>query len=281
MRLVSAHSVSLKNHPDVNEAVIQEFIFNNPSVLGLGDVSPIRREKAQPTGRLDMLLGDDDTRYEVEIMLGATDPSHIIRTIEYWDYEKKRYPRYNHVAVIIAEDITARFLNVISIFNGIIPLIALQMNAVQNGDEITLNFVKVLDRNDIQNDDENEVDPADRKYWEGQSNILKFMDTIFTEVSDIIPGYELKYTKFYVGIAKDGVASNFIKFRPKKKHMYLFIRLPETEETNIVLDQGKLDYDYTGRERAYRIKITQIKEFEENKDRIRKLVQRAANNKDT
>jgi len=281
MKLVSAHSVSLKNHPDVNEAVIQVFIFNNPSVLGLGDVSPIRREKAQPTGRLDMLLGDDDTRYEVEIMLGATDPSHIIRTIEYWDYEKKRYPRYNHVAVIIAEDITARFLNVISIFNGIIPLIALQMNAVQNGDEITLNFVKVLDRNDIQNDDENEVDPADRKYWEGQSNILKFMDTIFSEVSDIIPGYELKYTKFYVGIARDGVASNFIKFRPKKKHMYLFIRLPETEETNIVLDQGKLDYDYTGRERAYRIKITQIKEFEENKERIRELVQRAANNKDT
>ena len=168
----------------------------------------------------------------------------------------------------------------ISIFNGIIPLIALQMNAVQNGDEITLNFVKVLDRNDIQNDDENEVDPADRKYWEGQSNILKFMDAIFSEVSDIIPGYELKYTKFYVGIARDGVASNFIKFRPKKKHMYLFIRLPETEETNIMLDQGKLDYDYTGRERAYRIKITQIKEFEENKERIRELVQRAANNKD-
>jgi hypothetical protein len=34
---------------------------------------------------LDLLLADQDltTRYEVEIQLGATDASHIIRTIEY------------------------------------------------------------------------------------------------------------------------------------------------------------------------------------------------------
>jgi hypothetical protein len=32
-------------------------------VLGIGDLSPIRREKVQPSGgRLDMLLDDDDTR---------------------------------------------------------------------------------------------------------------------------------------------------------------------------------------------------------------------------
>lgn len=63
MKLTSAKPISLKNHPEVNEATIQEFIFNNPSVLGLGDISPIRREKIQPSGgRLDMLLGDDDTR---------------------------------------------------------------------------------------------------------------------------------------------------------------------------------------------------------------------------
>ena len=31
---------------------------------------------------------------------------------------KERYPEYDHCAVIIAEDITNRFLNVINIFNG-------------------------------------------------------------------------------------------------------------------------------------------------------------------
>ncbi len=65
---------------------------------------------------LDLLLQDPDTnrRYEVELQLGPTDESHIIRTIECWDIERKRYPQYDHCAVIVAEDITSRFLNVIS-----------------------------------------------------------------------------------------------------------------------------------------------------------------------
>jgi hypothetical protein len=55
-------------------------------------------------GRLDLLLEDPDpeaaTRYEVEIQLGATDEPHIIRTLEYWDIERKRYPQYEHCAVM-------------------------------------------------------------------------------------------------------------------------------------------------------------------------------------
>jgi hypothetical protein len=40
---------------------------------------------------VDLLLQNPETkrRYEVEIQLGATDEAHIIRTIEYWDIEKK------------------------------------------------------------------------------------------------------------------------------------------------------------------------------------------------
>ena len=30
---------------------------------------------------------------------------------EYWDIERRRYPQYDHCAVLIAEDITSRFLN--------------------------------------------------------------------------------------------------------------------------------------------------------------------------
>ena len=82
------------------------------SELGIKD-----KERIQPSGgRLDLLLQDVESlkRYEMEIQLGKTDESHIIRTIEYWDIERKRYPQYEHCAVIVAEDITARFLNVIS-----------------------------------------------------------------------------------------------------------------------------------------------------------------------
>jgi hypothetical protein len=47
--------------------------------------------------------------------------------------------------VIVAEDITSRFLNVIGLFNGFIPLIALQMSALKFGDQISLVFTKVVD----------------------------------------------------------------------------------------------------------------------------------------
>ncbi len=74
----------------------------------------VLRDSERPqtgAGRLDLLLQDADAsrRYEVEIQLGKTDESHVIRTIEYWDVERKRYPQYEHVAVIVAEDITSRF----------------------------------------------------------------------------------------------------------------------------------------------------------------------------
>ena len=61
------------------------------------------------------------------------------------DIERKRYPQYDHCDVLIAETVTSRFLNVVSLFNGTIPLIALQMQALKVGDNITLIFSTVMD----------------------------------------------------------------------------------------------------------------------------------------
>ena len=66
------------------------------------------------------------------------DESHIIRTIEYWDIERRRYPQYDHIAVIVAEDVTSRFLNVISLFNGSIPLMAIQIKGIEVNGAFTL-----------------------------------------------------------------------------------------------------------------------------------------------
>src|SRR5689334_1675273 len=163
---------SLKNHPEFHERWLQELIATDPSILGLGDLILRDRERTQPrAGRLDLLLQDPDTkrRYEVELQLGPTDEAHIIRTIEYWDIERKRYPQYEHCAVLIAEDITSRFLNVISLFNGTIPLIAIQMRALTIGDSVTLVFTTVMDelrRGYVDEDEDAESVPTDRAYWE-------------------------------------------------------------------------------------------------------------------
>lgn len=102
--------LTLKGHAKLNEKWVQDRIADDPQILGLGDVILKDRERNQPrAGRLDLLLqeADGNRRYEVEIQLGKTDESHIIRTIEYWDVERKRYPQYDHTAVIVAEEITS------------------------------------------------------------------------------------------------------------------------------------------------------------------------------
>jgi hypothetical protein len=82
-----AKLLSLKAHSELDEKWIQDLIANDPSILGLGDLELRQKERIQPrTGRLDLLLQDaDGRRYEVELQLGSTDETHIIRTIEYWD----------------------------------------------------------------------------------------------------------------------------------------------------------------------------------------------------
>ena len=279
-KLINMEKVSLKNSPLVKESMIQEFIFNDPSVLGLGDVTPIQREKIQPAGgRVDMLLTSDDkgTRYEVEIQLGATDPSHIIRTIEYWDTERRRYPQYDHCAVIVAEEITGRFMNVIQLFNGAIPLIAIQLSAYKNGEDISLSFTKIIDRVSLANEDEEDFEPTDRNYWERRSTtaIMKTVDKIFYEMNELTQGYEFKYNKFYIGMAKDGVVKNFIRFKPKKSFLHLCIRGEEEQELISKIESSGLEVNYDPRWKEYYLKIYKFEDFVKNKELILEVVKKS------
>jgi hypothetical protein len=120
MKLVRPEKLNLLTHKELNETWVQKVIAEDPTILGLGDLILKDKERIHPkAGRLDLLLQDAESkrRYEVEIQLGKVDESHIIRTIEYWDIERKRYPQYDHCAVIIAEDITSRYL----FFSNIAP----------------------------------------------------------------------------------------------------------------------------------------------------------------
>ncbi len=280
MELKTFKRISLKNNPKINEDMIQNFIFLNPNVLGLGDLTAIQRERIQPAGgRLDMLLVDDDgNRYEVEIQLGSTDPSHIIRTIEYWDTEKKRYPQYDHCAVIVAEEITGRFMNVISLFNGSIPLIALQLSAYEDGDDVSLVFTKIIDRIELGTEEEEELTATDRNYWENNRstrNMMKLVDSIYDDLGDLLDGYELNYNKFYIGLSNNGISKNFMNFSPKKKFIYIGFRGLEDVEISQKLDNEGYDFTYNTRNKRYDIKIHEFEEYEKNRELFVKLVNNA------
>ena len=277
--LTKMERISLKNNPEIKEDMIQKFIFDDPTVLGLGELTSIQREKIQPQGgRLDLLFADDNnTRYEVEVQLGATDPSHIIRTIEYWDTEKKRYPQYDHCAVIIAEEITGRFMNVIQLFNGSIPLIAMQVSAYKNGDDVSLTFTKIIDRVTLGNDEDEEVETTDRNYWENRSTskIMKNVDEVFKDFGDLAVGYELKYNKFYIGLSKEGLVKNFIEFKPKKNYFYLIVKGTESPEKIEKIESANLEVSYIANWKEYQIRFNSIDEYRKNRDLIRELVKDA------
>lgn len=262
-KIFQPEKISLQNNPAITEAMIQQKIAEDPSILGLGDLVLKDKERVQPrAGRLDLLLQDPDTqrRYEVEIQLGKTDESHIIRTIEYWDTERKRYPQYDHCAVIVAEDITSRFNNVISLFNGNIPIIAIKMSALKFGEDIGLVFTTVLDELTLGlvDDDEEIRETTDRNYWvnRGSEETVKMADTLLALINDFSTGYELKYNKFYIGLAKDGQPNNFVVFRPRRNNITLEIRLPYFEETQKLIEENELDdMGYLKKWGVYRLRL--------------------------
>lgn len=228
--------LSLKSHPHFNENWLHERIKEDPTILGLGDLDVRDHERRQPrAGRLDLLLEDVEQkqRFEIEIQLGQTDESHLIRTIEYWDNERKRFPQYDHCAVIIAEDITTRFLNVINLFNGHIPLIAIQVKAVKIEDTISLFFTKIVNELELgyEEDDRAKEPEKDRAYWENKASAgtLKLVDNLHNEILKISPGYALKYNKHYIGLLKDNRAQNFVIFKPNKSNLNLALKckIPE------------------------------------------------------
>ena len=282
LKYIKPERVGLKTHPDLNEKWLQDRIGEDPSLLGLGDLVLRDRERPQAgAGRLDLLLQDADgnRRYEVEIQLGKTDESHIIRTIEYWDIERRRYPQYDHVAVIVAEDITSRFLNVIGLFNGFIPLVAIQLRAIQIDDTVSLVFSKVIDemRLGLVDEDEEVRVPADRGYWEkrGSKQTLAMADEVFGWLHDLDPGLEPKYNKFYIGLAKDGRSNLFVLFRPQKTALLLEIRLERSEETQAQLDAAGLTViDYDDRWGHYRIRLDKA-DLTKHKDLLVSLMAQA------
>ena len=225
-KLVKGNIVSLQS-VGITEAYLEKFIDDDPTVLGLDDVLVIQRQRRQDkAGRLDLLLQDDseDIRYEVELMLGSVDESHLIRTIEYWDIERRRYPAYEHRAVLIAENITTRFLICITLFSGSIPIIAIQVNALNVDGKIVLTFVRVVDSTKLRKDDQ--VNPTtqttDRAYWLSRvgAEIVGLADKCLVLINEAAKHpRSLNYNKYFIGLTDGTRSNNFVAFSPKKSFL--------------------------------------------------------------
>jgi hypothetical protein len=218
MELEKAAPVSLRSL-GLDERWLQDRINEDPSVLGLGNLEIAGKEHRQPVGgRIDFLLRDtegDDTYYEVEVMLGALDESHIIRTIEYWDVERQRRPNSNHRAVIVAEQITTRFFNVIRLLNRSVPLIAIKLSAFSMNGRVVLHPVTVLDVIEESSEELDVEERTDRAYWGTKSpSLLSILDKVVSSLRAAHIEPRLTYNRHHVALGTTG--RNFCWFYPRK-----------------------------------------------------------------
>ncbi len=190
-----------------DERWLRDRIFEEPSCLKLGNlevVSKVRRQRAD--GRLKILLKNprDDSMYEVGIMLGDTDESHIIRTIEFWDKEKRSAPKRRHHAVFVSEGISRRFLSILQIFSRYISVIAIRVKLVESRGTGLLSFSKVFGAY-AGSDDECDSS-CDESYW--QEKYPWTIDAVRTIISGAGPMYkspDIRYMKNRVEIISEGI----------------------------------------------------------------------------
>jgi hypothetical protein len=86
----------------------------------------------------------------------------------------------------------------------------------------------------------------------------------------------LKYNKYYIGLARDGVADNFLTFRPRKDNLITEFRIPRTDDVTALIENSGLDSmanDNTwGR---YRIRLTS-RDLDGQRSLLLDLVRRAS-----
>lgn len=232
-----------------DEYWLQDIIYANPEKLGLGNLIAIRKEKTQSNGRrLDILLKDpaDNTMYEVEVMLGETDPSHIIRSIEYWDNEKRKYPQRQHFAVLIAESFDRRYFNVIQLLSLTVPMIAIQADLLEVGSDKILNFTKILDVYVEQEEEEESKQVTETTWSEKAEWTLETAKKHLEILSEIEKNIGLKFTQSYVSIVING--KNYYMYDKRTKpNSVVWFNVKEEEKVDAIkklLDEKNIVYGY-------------------------------------
>ena len=142
-----------------------------------------------------------------------------------------------------------------------IPLVAIQMNALKLNDHVGLVFTKVLDQMTLGlvDEDEDVQETTDRAYWikRGSEKTVGMCDELLEIVKKLDPQMELKYNKFYIGLAKNGQPCNFVVLRPKKSFLRIEPRIAKSDDTQEQLENAGLDVmDYDDRRGRYRIRLT-------------------------
>jgi len=274
-----AHSISIRE-AGFDECWLQDQIWANPAGLGLGDLDALNKERQQNSGgRLDILLKDpqDDSMYEVEVMLGETDETHIIRTIEYWDNEKRRWPQRQHYAVLVAEQVTRRFFNVIHILSHSIPIIAIQASLVESYGKRSLFFTKVLDTFEDVDDGSSLLEvEVNREFWNKKAKwTVDAADKLLTVVTSALGAPQLGYVKNYIALNIGRNNYFWLHKRSGNKSLLGFRIAPHlADDAQQILDDAKISFTQKPKLILLTVDLATIEANAESFSKIAGLVKR-------
>ncbi len=189
------------------------------------------------------------------------------------------------MAVLVAEDITSRFLNVMALLAGNIPLIAMQMNALKVDDKLVLHFARVLDQTELRSDDEFELGDragggiveTDRAWWEQRSTpaILAVCDELLQMVTEASGRpHRMRYRKKAIGLVAEGDASRHVWCQPKKSLLHVGAYVAQPEAWVKRFEEAGLSSSLRRGNRAARVTVT-VDEFKAQRPLLRVFIQQA------
>lgn len=122
------------------EQTLVEQIHADPTVLGLGDLD---LKRASWRSRQISLLLKSPTQsalFVVELQLGPTDDRHVIRVVDRWLTERKRQRMKRCSAVLVAEEIAPRYVNILELISRAVPLLAFELEPSASTEGTPLRF---------------------------------------------------------------------------------------------------------------------------------------------
>jgi hypothetical protein len=140
--------------------------------------------------------------------------------------------------VIVAEEITSRFFNVIRLLNRAVPLVAIQLSAFKINNDVVLQFIRVLDTSEFNpnGDGEEPESPAtNRAYWETRTKpeILSVVDACCSLVPTAHGEPQLSYNKSHIALGTSGYL--FCHFFPRKaSHCAIWVKVGAAERQAII-----------------------------------------------
>ena len=162
--------------------------------------------------------------------------------------------------------------------NRSIPIIAIQLTALEIDNKLTLHFTKVLDIYEPPEDEEDlGGEEVNRSYWERKSNpkSIALMDDIIDIVKGKYDNTRVTYNKYHVALGTR--RRNIISFHPRKRegycHLEIKVGYDNLDDTKNILEE--IGISFSPRKKDKLAMILLMNDFEEHKEKITEILENA------